>query len=294
MVHGNCKYAELNQRANSLARLLVEQGVGAESIVGLLMRRDVNLLISILAVLKAGGAYLPLDPDYPVARQRTIVEQSGARVVVTAREFLATVAELGGAVECVVVEDALAQPGETAEPGCGAASPTTLPISSTRPGSTGVPKGVMIHQRGMINHLWANLEALSMTDADVLAQTASQCFDISVWQFLAPLIIGGRVEIFPDEITQDPARLLRAVDAAGVTVLEMVPSLLQVATGGSEARSATAGVGEVALVAADGRRSARRPVSGMVQQLPARAADERVWPVGMFRRRDVSGNLRAA
>ena len=221
------QYAELNQRANSLARLLVEQGVGAESIVGLLMRRDVNLLISILAVLKAGGAYLPLDPDYPVARLRTIVEQSGARVVVTAREFLATVAELGGAVECVVVEDALAQPGETANL-AGRGQPDNLAYIIYTSGSTGVPKGVMIHQRGMINHLWANLEALSMTDADVLAQTASQCFDISVWQFLAPLIIGGRVEIFPDELTQDPARLLRAVDAAGVTVLEMVPSLLQV------------------------------------------------------------------
>jgi len=78
-------YSELNQRANSLARLLVEQGAGAESVVGLLMRRDVNLLISILAVLKAGGAYLPLDPDYPVERHRTIVAQSGARVVITAR-----------------------------------------------------------------------------------------------------------------------------------------------------------------------------------------------------------------
>ena len=221
-------YAELNQRANSLARLLVEQGVGADAVVGLLMRRDVNLLISILAVMKAGGAYLPLDPDYPVERQRTILGQSGARVLVTASEFLPIVEDLGEDLLTVVAEEALAQPRETQNLPS-RSLPDNLAYIIYTSGSTGVPKGVMIHHRGMINHLWANLEALSMTDADVLAQTASQCFDISVWQFLAPLIIGGRVHIFADEITQDPVRLLREVDRAGVTVWEIVPSLLQVA-----------------------------------------------------------------
>jgi len=224
-------YAELNERANSLARLLVGQGVGAESVVGLLMRRDVNLLISILAVMKAGGAYLPLDPDYPVARQRTIVGQSGARVVITARDFLPLVEEMDGSPErplTVVVEAALEQQREKGNLPL-RSLPDNLAYIIYTSGSTGVPKGVMIHHRGMVNHLWANIEALSMSNTDVLAQTASQCFDISVWQFLAPLIIGGRVHIFPNEITQDPPRLLRAVDEAGVTVFEMVPSLLQVA-----------------------------------------------------------------
>ena len=225
-------YAELNQRANSLARLLVEQGVGAESVVGLLMRRDINLLISILAVLKAGGAYLPLDPEYPVERHRTIVGQSGARVVITAREFLPIVdemgASLGRSITVLVVEDALEQQRETQNLPL-RSLPDNLAYIIYTSGSTGVPKGVMIHHRGMVNHLWANIEALSMTSSDVLAQTASQCFDISVWQFLAPLIIGGRVHIFPDEITQDPPRLLSEVDRAGVTVFEIVPSLLQVA-----------------------------------------------------------------
>lgn len=219
-------YAELNERANSLARLLVEKGVGADSVVALVMRREVNLLISILAVLKAGGAYLPLDPDYPEQRQRTILEQSGARVVITAREFLPTLNEMG--LITLVVDDALEQARETGNlpP---RSEPDNLAYIIYTSGSTGVPKGVMIHHRGMVNHLWANIEALSMTGADVLAQTASQCFDISVWQFLAPLIIGGCVHIFPDEITQDPPRLLSEVDRAGVTVFEMVPSLLQVA-----------------------------------------------------------------
>jgi len=233
-------YAELNQRANSLARLLMEQGIGAESVVGVLMRRDINLLTTILAVLKAGGAYLPLDPEYPVQRQRTIVGQSGARLVVTAREFRSTLNEICNSPDelttpaVLVVEDALEQQCETQN-----LSPRALPDNLAyiiyTSGSTGVPKGVMIHHRGMVNHLWANIEALSMTSLDVLAQTASHCFDISVWQFLAPLIIGGRVHIFSDEITQDPTRLLSEIDGAGVTVFETVPSLLQVALAGAKA-----------------------------------------------------------
>ena len=220
-------YAELNQRANVLARSLIEQGAGAESVVGILMRRNLNHLITILAVLKAGGAYLPLDPDYPVQRVRTILEQSGAHLVVTAREFLPIVEEVERTI-AVVVEEALAESRETHNLPS-RSLPDNLAYIIYTSGSTGVPKGVMIHHRGMVNHLWANIEALSMSSADVLAQTASQCFDISVWQFLAPLIIGGRVHIFPDEITQDPPRLLSEVDRAGVTVFEIVPSLLQVA-----------------------------------------------------------------
>lgn len=228
-------YSELSRRANGLARLLIEQGIGAESVVGVFMRRDVHLLTSILAVLKAGGAYLPLDPDYPVQRLRTIVGQSGARLVITARKFGPTLddevcnsPEVLTAPVVLVVEDALEQQRETENPPPRAV-PDNLAYIIFTSGSTGVPKGVMIHHRGMVNHLWANIEALSMTSADVLAQTASHCFDISVWQFLAPLIIGARVHIFPDEITQDPTRLLREVDRAGVTVFETVPSLLQVA-----------------------------------------------------------------
>lgn len=226
-------YAELNQRANSLARLLIEKDVGAESVVGVFMRRDINLLTSILAVSKAGGAYLPLDPNYPAQRNRTIVAQSGARLIITTRDCLPTLNEICNAQAftrpaVLVVEDALEQQRETHNLPARAV-PDNLAYIIYTSGSTGVPKGVMIHHRGMVNHLWANIEILSITSKDVLAQTASHCFDISVWQFLAPLIIGARVHIFPDEITQDPSRLLSEIDRTGVTVFETVPSLLQVA-----------------------------------------------------------------
>ena len=94
----------------------------------------------------------------------------------------------------------------------------------------------MVEQRGMLNHLRAKIERLRLGPADVVAQTASQCFDVSVWQLVAPLLAGGRVEILADDVAHDPARLLDAVEAAGVTVVETVPSLLRLLLDEAERR----------------------------------------------------------
>ena len=93
-------------------------------------------------------------------------------------------------------------------------------------GSTGRPKGVMIEHRGMLNHLYAKINDLRLTETDSVAQTASQCFDISVWQMLSVLLVGGHVHILPDEIAHNPTSLLEKVDRMGISILEMVPSLL--------------------------------------------------------------------
>ncbi len=108
-------------------------------------------------------------------------------------------------------------------------------------GSTGKPKGAMVQQKGMVNHIYAKIEDLSITADDVVAQNASQCFDISVWQFLSPLLKGGRVQIMSTETAHDPARLTAVALEQGVTILEVVPSLLrvmleQIEAGGIEMR----------------------------------------------------------
>ncbi|MGH2508954.1 MAG: amino acid adenylation domain-containing protein, partial [Ktedonobacteraceae bacterium] len=102
-------------------------------------------------------------------------------------------------------------------------------------GSTGIPKGVMIEQRGLLNHLRAKVRDLALSATDVVAQTASQCFDISVWQFLAVLLVGGRVQIFPDRMAHDSAQFLAQIAAQSVTILEMVPSLVRAMLDASEA-----------------------------------------------------------
>src|SRR5262249_2397319 len=95
-------------------------------------------------------------------------------------------------------------------------------------GSTGLPKGAMVEHVGMLNHLLAKVDELQLSNLDVLAQTASQCFDISVWQFLASLVVGGQVHIFEDDITHDPGRLQQCLDRNGISIVEVVPSLLRV------------------------------------------------------------------
>jgi amino acid adenylation domain-containing protein len=129
-----------------------------------------------------------------------------------------------------------------AGPGAGGwrhASPRSLAYVIYTSGSTGVPKGAMIEQRGMLNHLLAKIRALRLSAADRVAQNAAQTFDVSVWQLLAALLVGGAVEILPDEVADDPQRLLAAAASGRITVLETVPSLLRVLleeAGGAPAR----------------------------------------------------------
>jgi amino acid adenylation domain-containing protein len=232
-------YGELNRRANRMARLLAAEGVGPETLVGLLAARGLDLMTSVLAVFKAGGAYLPLDPHAPAARLRQVLAQSATPLVLVSRDesqFLRAsldAAPGGQMPRVLVIEELLARsPGEgdsrAAEENLPArGGPSSLAYVIYTSGSTGVPKGAMVEQRGMVNHLHAKIHDLSLGASDVVAQTASQCFDISVWQMLAGLVVGGRVEIFPDAVAHDARRLLSEVDGAGVTILETVPSLLR-------------------------------------------------------------------
>ena len=200
-------YRELADRAAGIARALAGAGVRRGDLVGLLAPRSVDFLEVVLGVLAGGAAYLPLDPEHPPHRQEQILAQARVKLVVR------------GSLSVEGGERA----GDKSEP-------SDLAYVIFTSGSTGLPKGAAITGGGMVNHLLAKIADLGLGPRDVLAQTASQCFDISVWQMLAALLVGGRVRILPDEVAHDPARLLDALDAgdaAGITVLETVPSLLR-------------------------------------------------------------------
>ncbi|MGH9361841.1 MAG: amino acid adenylation domain-containing protein, partial [Thermoanaerobaculia bacterium] len=228
---GTLTYAELHERVCRLSLWLEVAGVGPESIVAVLARRDRVFLAALLAVLRAGGAYLPLDPEHPASRLRQLLRQSGAAVALVTPELrpeLLRALDESPAGERPVVLDL------EAGSGAGVAAPPPLPDLTRRlayviytSGSTGVPKGAMVEEVGMMNHLRAKIADLGLTGADVVAQSASQCFDISVWQLLAALLVGGRVRIYPDVVARDPARLLGRVEEDRITVLETVPSLLR-------------------------------------------------------------------
>jgi amino acid adenylation domain-containing protein len=225
-------YEELNGRANQLARYLRNTGVGPDVIVALFMRRGIDLLTAILAAFKAGGAYLPLDPDNPAQRHFQVLNQSKVARVITTRD-LAPVLE--GAAEnapgerrlgLFYIED-LATLDEAADNLPPLSAPSNLAYVIYTSGSTGVPKGAMVEHRGMLNHLYAKLHELKLASSDVVAQTASQCFDISVWQFLSGLLVGGCVHIIREDVAIDPRQLFETIAEESVTILEIVPSLLR-------------------------------------------------------------------
>jgi amino acid adenylation domain-containing protein len=225
-------YRELNARANRLARALINEGAGPEIIVAFLMRRDIEFLTAMLAVFKAGSPYLPLDSLHPASRLAQIIARSRCTQVLATEAFRPVVEEILSAIEgeirpqLLVLEELLA--GEGREENLPLVSaPANLAYVLFTSGSTGVPKGAMVEQAGMVNHLYAKISQLELTGNDVIAQNASQCFDISVWQFLAALLVGGQVNIIDDEIRHEPLRLLETINDDRVTILEIVPSLLQ-------------------------------------------------------------------
>ncbi|MBE2202015.1 MAG: amino acid adenylation domain-containing protein, partial [Anaerolinea sp.] len=223
-------YRQLNSRANQLAASLQKQGAGPEVVVALLAHRSIDFLTAVIAIFKTGAAYLPLDPHHPVKRHRQILKESRSQLLLTTRLFIPTLTQaiehLPGSPRIFDLED-LYQQTETAQNPPICSTPENLAYVIYTSGSTGIPKGAMVKQLGMINHLYAKFHDLTITASDVIAQNASQCFDISVWQFLAALLKGGRVHIISDEIALDPMRLLRELEREKITILETVPSLLR-------------------------------------------------------------------
>jgi amino acid adenylation domain-containing protein len=221
-------YHTLGRRAGTVAHLLRELGVRRGDPVAVLGNRGTAVLTGLLGILAAGAAYLPLDTRAPVARSADMLTRARVRVLLAEPE-LADVAAL-------VVADSPVHVAWLDEP---AGPVRTLPAPVTGPddlayviftsGSTGRPKGAMVTHRGMHNHLMAKSETLELSEVDSVALTAPLTFDISVWQMLVGLLAGGRVCVVDDDTARDPLALFDQVVADGVTILEVVPSLLRAA-----------------------------------------------------------------
>ena len=225
-------YRDLNARADRIARALSLAGAGCETVVALLGERSIDYVAAVIGLWKCGGVYLPLDPGHPPSRWLSILEASRASIVLTteawvskARDTLAQLPEVLRpamlTMEACLSEEPVLSQDRTTWP------PAKLAYVIYTSGSTGVPKGAMVTERGLVNHLRSKISMLRLGPTDIIAQTASQGFDISVWQLTAALLCGARILIVPDEIARDPEQLLRYADAQKVTVLETVPALLQ-------------------------------------------------------------------
>ncbi|NUP53603.1 MAG: amino acid adenylation domain-containing protein, partial [Catenulispora sp.] len=217
-------YGEINARANRLAHHLRALGVRSETVVGLRAERSVRQLVAVLAVLKAGAAYLPVDPRLPDERARLLLADAGAGLLI-AQSADDPVAPAGTPV--VALDKPQVWARRSADNVAVPTDPEHLAYVIHTSGTTGLPKGVMVRRLGMGNHLLAKIEDLQLSADDVVAQNASLSFDISVWQMLAALAVGGTTRVVGTAAAADPDALFGRVAEDGVTVLEVVPSVLR-------------------------------------------------------------------
>jgi amino acid adenylation domain-containing protein len=192
-------YRQLNERANQLSHHLLALGVGTESVVGILMQRSIEMVVSVLAVLKAGAAYLPLDPGYPVRRLSFMLEDAQPVVLLrqSSQDVLLDVPQ--GIAVVVVDEQSTAFAGSPAQNPALEVSADNLAYVIYTSGSTGTPKGVMITHRGLSNYLSWSSRAYGLSASQGTPLHSSLSFDLSVTALFNPLITGGWVHLLAEE-----------------------------------------------------------------------------------------------
>ncbi|MEH1167100.1 amino acid adenylation domain-containing protein [Micromonospora sp. CPCC 205539] len=248
-------YAELDERANQLAHWLRRYGVGPDVVVGVALPRSTDLVVALLAVLRAGGAYVALDPAAPPGRLTHLVADSAPRLVLTSRDALArrgpAAAIEGVPAYCLEEEwpelltESAGDPGPVPHPD----DPAAIYYTS---GSTGAPKGVPTPHRGIANFLAYLTGPIGLTDRDVVLQLAAISFDASIRDIFGPLVVGGRLVLPSDETARDPYALLAAIERHRVTaLLTLVPPMLTALATAAGQRPSAAGSVRLGLVSGE-------------------------------------------
>lgn len=225
MADRSLTYRELEEKSNRLAHYLRGKGVKTETLVPVCIERCLEMVIGILGIWKAGGAYAPIDPEYPPERIAYMLDDMKAALVLSSRYGSRQLGAVEG-TEIIMLDDLGGEDTLPATPPAGATEKGQLAYVIYTSGSTGRPKGVMIAHAGVMNHIQAKISELEMGDNSVVAFTASYTFDISVWQLFAPLVCGGRVVMYGSHLLEAPGMLLQNMAADGITILELVPSYL--------------------------------------------------------------------
>ncbi|MGW7486238.1 amino acid adenylation domain-containing protein [Streptomyces sp. NPDC054786] len=231
-VHGarHWTYRELNTRANRLAHALLARGLQRQDVVAVVTERNLDWLAAIIAVFKAGGAYMPIEPHFPADRMATMLSRASCGLVLTEPDSTAPLDQALDALPGIrkLFIDAMCEESRDDSDPCVPVAPDELAYLYFTSGSTGEPKGAMCEHEGMLNHLYAKIDDLGIAEGQVVAQTAPQCFDISLWQLLSALLAGGRTLLVEQEAVLDVRRFLDTIVNGSVGVLQVVPSYLDV------------------------------------------------------------------
>jgi glutamate-1-semialdehyde-2,1-aminomutase len=218
-------YQQLNQRANQLAHHLQTLGVKPEVLVGICVERSLEMVVGLLGILKAGGAYVPLDPSYPAERLSYMLSDAGIEVLLTQNNLLSVLSSHAARVLCLDTGGTIE--AHSPENLVSSVSAENLAYVIYTSGSTGQPKGVMLSHQNLCNHMFWMQATFPLTEQDKVLQKTPFGFDASVWEFYAPLLVGGQLLIAQPGGHTDSAYLLSLIAQQQVTTVQLVPSLLQ-------------------------------------------------------------------
>ena len=220
-------YQQLNQRANQLAHYLISLGVGTQDLIGICLERSLEMVVGLLGILKAGAAYVPLDPAYPAERLAFILADTQTPIILTQERLVTSLQTHSGQVVCLDSHWELIAQNSQENPICKTTSDHLIYIIYTS-GSTGQPKGVMIPHQGIYNQLFWRQKTFELTAADKVLQNISFSFDPSVWQIFWPLCFGAKLVLVRPGGNQDTSYIVKLIIEEQITVLALVPSLLRV------------------------------------------------------------------
>jgi len=220
-------YRELNAHANQLAHHLIAQGVGPDVLVGLCVERSIEMVVGLLGILKAGGAYVPLDPNYPAERLAFMLEDTQVQLTLTQAKYRSGLTALSKQIVLDLNSDGASFAYMSAENPAIEVKPTNLAYVIYTSGSTGKPKGVMITHQALCNHMFWIQQTFEITSADKVLQKTPFSFDASVWEFYAPLLVGGQLVIARPFGHQDSIYMAQILQSEKITILQLVPTQLR-------------------------------------------------------------------
>ena len=220
-------YAELNRRANRVARRLRALGVATDMPVGVYMERSIEMVVALLGILKAGGAYVPLDPDYPRERLKFMLHDANCALLMTQLKHILSLPEYTGPVLTLDAECTALKDEPDANPGYPVSPESACYIIYTS-GSTGRPKGVINIHAGVANRLKWMRDAFAISPNERFLQKTPYSFDVSVWEFFEPLICGATLVIARPGGQRDSAYLIDTIERERITTVHFVPAMLQI------------------------------------------------------------------
>jgi amino acid adenylation domain-containing protein len=220
-------YAELDARSNQIARLLVRKGAGPDVLVGLCVERSIEMVAALLGILKAGAAYVPLDPSYPSDRIKYVLDDARVKILVTQA---ALSGRLPSTCAEIVTIDPEWQEFQSEDPGPVATGidPDNLAYVIYTSGSTGRPKGVQLEHRSVVNFLCSMRRVPGMTADDVLVAVTTLSFDIAALEIYLPLLAGGKLVMASREVTMDGRLLMQLLKQSRATIMQATPTTWRV------------------------------------------------------------------